>query len=560
MDMLGIFKNIIKNDYIYEIEKTLEKKGITNEIKSLVMDTLFKIEEIYPNYKRIKVDVLEKRDYIREIVVALKKVDNIYTMNMQEKDILKCVTDTKIEKNARGYYDIQIYHNNLSLLYALQTIINEEYGINEQPCSSSFDKILKIGGIYSNIEILRDFSGWNWNRNKIKNFNIYYDIIYKNLLLILGIDKMIELKKTRQCIHFMKKYLVKKYKNDNVEKLMEILKEIVFVMSSEEEKRLEIEANKKIIDMYMAMKDIKKFMQKVNEEKKKNNKLIAEYDKILNSHNVLEREYNEYLKAIEKSKNEDNSNGSLNIDSIIDILDIEEDNIGKVYKEEIKNIELFSIQIFEKRKKVYNKNLELSKIGNPENYVEHKRILEEKIKYILDYEKVKGDGKKEEELLENLMIEYQKIVYDMLEDRIEAIYTNEEVIDEIYRQRYIRYQNVLKDKYIYQISDLYQKMDKILHLIVAKAMKFDVLERVSEEENTNYAAVSPALKTEVLSLEEVKVAIYTGKITLLCIYDGNVLIKEIELFDVDPKLISIPTKKKIKLFRLNVKNGGIKIP
>jgi hypothetical protein len=549
MDMLGIFKNIIKNDYIYEIEKTLEKKGITNEIKSLVMDTLFKIEETYPNYKRIKVDVLEKKDYIREIVVALKKVDNIYTMNMQEKDILKCVTDTKIEKNARGYYDIQIYHNNLSLLYALQTIINEEYGINEQPCSSAFDKILKIGGIYSNIEILRDFSGWNWNRNKIKNFNIYYDIIYKNLLLILGIDKMIELKKTRQCIHFMKKYLLKKYKNDNVEKLMEILKEIVFVMSSEEEKRLEIEANKKIIDMYMAMKDIKKFMQKVNEEKKKNNKLIAEYDKILNSHNVLEREYNEYLKAIEKSKNEDNSNGSLNIDSIIGILDIEEDNIGKVYKEEIKNIELFSIQIFEKRKKVYNKNLELSKIGNPENYVEHKRILEEKIKYILDYEKVKGDSKKEEELLENLMIEYQKIVYDMLEDRIEAIYTNEEVIDEIYRQRYIRYQNVLKDKYIYQISDLYQKMDKILHLIVDKAMKFDVLERVSEEENTNYAAVSPALKTEVLSLEEVKVAIYTGKITLLCIYDGNVLIKEIELFDVDPKLISIPTKKKIKLFK-----------
>ena len=549
MDMLGIFKNIIKNDYIYEIEKTLEKKGITNEIKSLVMDTLFKIEETYPNYKRIKVDVLEKRDYIREIVVALKKVDNIYIMNMQEKDILKCVTDTKIDKNARGYYDIQIYHNNLSLLYALQTIINEEYGINEQACSSAFDKILKIGGIYSNIEILRDFSGWNWNRNKIKNFNIYYDIIYKNLLLILGIDKMIELKKTRQCIHFMKKYLLKKYKNDNVEKLMEILKEIVFVMSSEEEKKLEIEANKKIIDMYMAMKDIKKFMQKVNEEKKKNNKLIAEYDKILNSHNVLEREYNEYLKAIEKSKNEDSSNGSLNIDSIIDILDIEEDNIGKIDKEEIKNIELFSIQIFEKRKKVYNKNLELSKIGNPENYVEHNRILEEKIKYILDYEKVKGDAKKEEELLENLMIEYQKIVYDMLEDRIEAIYTNEEVIDEIYRQRYIRYQNVLKDKYIYQISDLYQKMDKILHLIVAKAMKFDVLERVSEEENTNYAAVSPALKTEVLSLEEVKVAIYTGKTTLLCIYDGNVLIKEIELFDVDPKLISIPTKKKIKLFK-----------
>ena len=548
MDMLGIFKNIIKNDYIYEVEKVLEKKKITNEIRSLVMDTLFKIEETYPNYKRVKVDVLEKKDYISQIIIALKKVENIDIMYMQEKDVLKCLTKTTVEKNERGYYDIQIYQNNLSLLYALQTIVNEEYGGDELPCSSAFDKILKIGGIYSDIEILRDFSGWNWNRNNIKDFNIYYDIIYKNLLLILGIDKMIELKKTRQCIHFMKKYLLKKYKNKNVEKLMEILKEIVFVMSSEEEKNLEIESNKKIIDMYMAMKDIKKFMQKVNEEKKKNNKLLAEYDKILNSHNVLEREYEEYLKSIEEN-NKKESNLSSNIEQMIDALDKDEDTIEKVNKEEIKDIELFSIQIFEKRKKIYNKNLELAKIGNPENYVEHKRILEEKIKHILNYEKVKGDSKKEEELLENLIIEYQKIVYDMLEDRVEVLYTNEEVIDEIYRQRYIRYQNVLKDKYIYQISDLYQKMDKILHLIVDKAMKFEVLERVSEEENTNYAAISPALKTEILFLEDAKLSIYTGKTTLLCIYDGNVLIKEIELFDVDPKLISIPTKKKIKLFK-----------
>ena len=549
MDMLGIFKNIIKNDYIYEVEKVLEKKKITNEIRSLVMDTLFKIEETYPNYKRVKVDVLEKKDYIGQIIIALKKVETIDIMYMQEKDVLKCLTKTTVEKNQRGYYDIQIYQNNLSLLYALQTIVNEEYGGDELPCSSAFDKMLKIGGIYSDIEILRDFSGWNWNRNKIKNFNIYYDIIYRNLLLILGIDKMIELKKTRQCIHFMKKYLLKKYKNKNVEKLMEILKEIVFVMSSEEEKNLEIQSNKKIIDMYMAMKDIKKFTQTVNEEKKKNNKLIAKYDKILNSHNVLEREYEEYLKSIEEKK-EKTQKASLNLDKMMDALDNnDEQNIDKIEKIPTEDIEHFSIEIFEKRKKLYNKNLELSKIGNPENYVEHKKLLEDKIKHILNYNEVKGNTKKEEELLENLILEYQKIVYDMLEDRIEVLYTNEEVIDEIYRQRYIRYQNVLKDKYIYQISDLYQKMDKILHLIVDKAMKFEVLERVSEEENTNYAAVSPALKTEILFLEDAKLSIYTGKTTLLCIYDGNVLIKEIELFDVDPKLISIPTKKKIKLFK-----------
>ena len=547
--MLGIFKNIMKDDYIYEVEKVLEKKKITNEIKSLVMDTLFKIEETYPNYKRVKVDVLEKKEYINQIIRALKMVENIEVMYMQEKDVLKCVTKTMVDKNENGYYDITIYQNNLSLLYALQTIIHEEYGGNEIACSDTFTTILKYGGIYSDIEILRDFSGWNWNRNSIKNINIYHDIIYKNLLLILGIDKIIELKKTKQCIYFMKKYLLKKYKNKNVEKLIDIIKEIIFVMGSEEERNLELEANKKIIEMYMAMKDIRKFTQTINEEKKKNNKLLAKYDKILNSHKVLEREYEEYLKNIEEKEGKP-SKTSLNLDKMLDALESnEEENIGKIEKLETEDIERFSIEIFEKRKKTYNKNLELSKIGNPENYVQHKKLLEDKIRHILNYEKVKGNSKKEEELLENLVLEFQKIVYDMLEDRIEVLYTNEEVIDEIYRQRYIRYQNVSKDKHIYQISDLYQKMDKILHLIVDKAMKFEVLEKVSEEKNTNYAAVSPALKTEILFLEDVKISIYTGKTTLLCIYDGNVLIKEIELFDVDPKLISIPTKKKIKLFK-----------
>ena len=386
--------------------------------------------------------------------------------------------------------------------------------------------------------------------------NIYYDIIYKNLLWLIGIDKLIELKKTKQCIYYMKKYLLKKYRKENVEKLIIILKEMIFVFGTDEEKEKEILANKKALDMYNAMKDIRKFIEKVNEEKKKNNKLIAEYDKILNSQKVLEREFEEYTKQTkevkeEKKKEDDGKSIAISeLEQIVDILNMDEENNKNGKQQDMtKNIEVFSIDIFEKRKKLYEKNLELAKIGNPENYVEHKRLLEDSIKHILRYQEVKDDEKAKEKLIEDLILEYQQVVYDMLEDRIDVLYTNEEVIDEIYRQRYIRYQNVGKNKYIYQVTELYQKMDNVLHLIVEKALKFDILERLSEESNTNYAAISPALKTAILSLEDIRVALYTGKITLLCIYDGNVLIKEIELFDVDPKLVSIPTKKKIKLFK-----------
>ena len=386
--------------------------------------------------------------------------------------------------------------------------------------------------------------------------NVYYDIIYKNLLWIIGIDKLIELKKTKQCIYYMKKYLLKKYRKENVEKLITILKEMIFVFGTDEEKEKEILANKKALDMYNAMKDIRKFIQKVNEEKKKNNKFIAEYDKILNSQKVLEREFEEYTKQTkevkeEKKKEDDGKSIAISeLEQIVDILNMDEENNKNGKQQDMtKNIEVFSIDIFEKRKKLYEKNIELAKIGNPENYVEHKRLLEDSIKHILRYQEVKDDEKAKEKLIEELILEYQQVVYDMLEDRIDVLYTNDEVIDEIYRQRYIRYQNVGKNKYIYQVTELYQKMDNVLHLIVEKALKFDILERLSEEDNTNYAAISPALKTAILSLEDIRVALYTGKITLLCIYDGNVLIKEIELFDVDPKLVSIPTKKKIKLFK-----------
>lgn len=142
--MLGIFKNMIKNDYIYEIEKVLEKKNVTNEIKSLIMDTLFKIEETYPNYKRVKVDVLEKGEYISQIIYALKKIDKIEIMKMEEKDILKCVTKTSISINDNKFYNIKIYQNNLSLLYAIQMIVNREYGINLVPCSDTFSRILEF--------------------------------------------------------------------------------------------------------------------------------------------------------------------------------------------------------------------------------------------------------------------------------------------------------------------------------------------------------------------------------------------------------------------------------
>ena len=94
------------------------------------------------------------------------------------------------------------------------------------------------------------------------------------------------------------------------------------------------EANKKIIDMYMAMKDIKKFTQTVNEEKKKNNK----EDKQKSLKNYI-NSYNKTAKSQEAKK---------------EILQYFCDALNKVIPKnkryKIKEIE----EIFEKIENLYN--------------------------------------------------------------------------------------------------------------------------------------------------------------------------------------------------------------
>ena len=80
MDMLGIFKNIIKNDYIYEIEKTLEKKGLNSENAEITMYPQNEIEitDIETAAKILKLyDDLEDNEDVQEIYANFNISDEI---------------------------------------------------------------------------------------------------------------------------------------------------------------------------------------------------------------------------------------------------------------------------------------------------------------------------------------------------------------------------------------------------------------------------------------------------------------------------------------------------
>ena len=56
--------NIDIKDYNNELEKILENKLFSYDVKNLLLSMLYKIENAYKDYEKVKVEVPSKREYI----------------------------------------------------------------------------------------------------------------------------------------------------------------------------------------------------------------------------------------------------------------------------------------------------------------------------------------------------------------------------------------------------------------------------------------------------------------------------------------------------------------
>ena len=56
--------NIDIKDYNNELEKILESKLFSYDVKNLLLSMLYKIENAYKDYETVKVEVPSKREYI----------------------------------------------------------------------------------------------------------------------------------------------------------------------------------------------------------------------------------------------------------------------------------------------------------------------------------------------------------------------------------------------------------------------------------------------------------------------------------------------------------------
>lgn len=207
MDAEKLFSKLNSRDYNNRLEEILDNKGFSEDVKNLLLSMLYKIDVSYKDYTIVKRVVEDKKTYIEEILEIIKdKCEKIIIVKDKSEEAEEIEsTGTKFLVNKLENKIYLMHPNENLMLYTLykindnQIYLNEKYNLIRNALSS----LLNAGENINNIEVLRDFNGWNWNIETREIPEVATNLIYQNLIYLLGIDFMKNLIHTEKVIDYI---------------------------------------------------------------------------------------------------------------------------------------------------------------------------------------------------------------------------------------------------------------------------------------------------------------------------------------------------------------------
>ena len=191
----------------------------------------------------------------------------------------------------------------------------------------------------------------------------------------------------------------------------------------------------------------------------------------------------------------------------------------------------------------YFKDLEeLNKLINPQNFVKYTKDIEEKYKYlkIIDVENI-------EEELDKLKIKLQLIFLDMIKININKAETKQEIEKLIYNLRYYLLLPYNYEKNVQEIKELQKKINEVSLLLIDKAVKLKVIQRISKNEKYNYEILKKIFNIRIIKLEDAYLKITKEKEKYFVkIFDENMFEQKDEISKT--KDLEIKLNKKIPIW------------
>ncbi len=493
-------KNLFTNlkDYNNELEEILEKKDFSEKVKNLLLSMLYKIETSYSDYKKTKILVPEKWELIEQIINNINlNCNKIEILNPKTKEEIKKINPI-INKNKK---EIKIYQNEKQILKAIYEISEEEITINKKYdiAKKALEDFFEKSQIINKIEIIRDFDGWTWYRDKGEIKNLEYNLIYQNLLILLG-NKQIENIINNKNEDIIKKISEKLKQNYGSELSLKIVYYFILIITQIYYK----ENNLRLIEGGKTKN--KKGQTVENDILKKElstkNKQIQKIEKIISSKLLLEKEF------IKRNKNGEEI---FSLKSFINILNNE--------KEKIIN------EIMEINKKINNKNITQKK-------------LDEKEQFLND---IKNTS------LEKNIINMQKIFIQCLNLKLKKCNSKKEVTDLIYITRYYKFLELNNAKNILQIQELNIALNSYISKLAIKAIELKAINKISEYIEINLKIFNEILNLKIIDLENIECVIKKeDNKYIIKLFDDESIEYEKEINEI--KIEKIRLNKRIKIF------------
>lgn len=508
MESRKIFSKLNIKDYNNELEKILDNKLFSLDVKNILLSMLYKIENAYKDYSTIKIEVLPKKDFIEYLLKIIK--DKCFEIeflkpsqesNEPEKNI--------IIDNEKG--KILCYPNEKSLLSAIWYM--GEQGIEYEPIykytKEAINDLIYIGNNMNQVEVIRDFNGWSWDIAVKEIESISYNILYQSLLMIYGKDiSYINI----DCVPNTEEEenILKKERDKKEDEILSALSEVamkVYMRKHEDVLSHILKTKNEKEQEYALFQDKKKFIQVTSDKKKEYSKQIEKIDKIINNTTLLRNEYN---KRNEKLPN----------------------------KEKIFSISHLSERLEKERNQLLEKLKECNKILEPREFVAEKEKKRKEVEFLNHLDLEEKDNIKES------IIQFCKLIIKEMEEKIERIEERGEIIRWIYKVRYYASIPFNKEKDLKDITELDKDFERIIKLTIKKAQQNKILEVFSEDENLTYKVLKEVFYSKIIDFQNINmVCKYENGILYVQYYDGNSLEKKTEI-----QMNHIKIKKKFKMF------------
>ena len=506
---MGLFSKL--KDYNIELEEILDAKYFSSNIKSLLLSMIYKIEISYVDFKEIKRCVRSKEDFLNEIIEVIRLYcDNIKTVE-PDSDQAKMLIKNKVKAlTNEKERSILSYPTEQALLYAISDISPKYFFVNEEfSLKKHLQNSLVNGYIQNNMEILTDFSGWSWDKTFDGKYYYIDNLIYQNLLVMLGEKFLYEWRNygstRKDFLGDARKYI--KIFTGNEKYLMSLYK-LIYLNASEKEKENLIQSFKEDIRLLKKMNDKEIYLEEIKKQKLKLEKKIQKYEEALEEPEILEKEF---IKA----------NSKLDANKKIKTL--------RKYK-----------QLVEKEKNKKIRELEaLELLLKPDYYQKKKELLKR------SYELYSC-----RQTLDEVIIENQKNFLNFIEKKLARMKTRDEILDVLYELRYYKTLRISKKVSIRDIDELNVQIDRIMKKAITMLCKIGAIKIISMDINLNFEIIKYALDTKIIELEKIKLYFDEDENGLLIrVFDKDIIEKQgRKKVDLSKKTLEVKLRRKIKLF------------